>query len=71
MPALSISCAHRRVCCLPPSLLKILGFAIILALAFVNSFVHAGDGWTAVVPTWLALSAATFLVILLTLVFAA
>lgn len=56
---------------LRPSLPELLGFLIILALAFVNSFVHAGDGWTAVVPTGLALSAATFLVILLTLVFAA
>jgi uncharacterized membrane protein len=56
---------------LRPSLPKILGFVIILALAFVNSFVHAGDGWTAVVPTGLALSAATFVVILLTLVFTA
>ncbi|WP_455274240.1 DUF2231 domain-containing protein [Rhizobium herbae] len=56
---------------LRPSLPEILGFLVILILAFVNSFVHAGDGWTAVVPTGLALSAATFLVILLTLVFAA
>jgi uncharacterized membrane protein len=56
---------------LRPSLPEVLGFLIILVLAFVNSFVHAGDGWTAVVPTGLSLSAATFLVILLTLVFAA
>jgi uncharacterized membrane protein len=56
---------------LRPSLPEILGFLIILILAFVNSFVHARDGWTAVVPTGLALSAATFLAILLTLVFSA
>lgn len=56
---------------LRPSLAEGLGFAVILALALVNSFVHAGDGWTAVVPMGLALSAATVAVILLTLVFAA
>jgi uncharacterized membrane protein len=53
------------------SLPEVLGFVIVLVLAFINSFVHAGDGWTAVVPTGLALSAATFVAILLTLVFAA
>jgi len=51
-----------------PSLAEIIGFAIILALALVNSFVHAGDGWTAVVPLGLALSAATVFVIFLTLI---
>jgi uncharacterized membrane protein len=66
---------HRRVRsatrALRPSLPEVLGFVTIHVLAFINSLVHAGDGWTAVVPTGLALSAATFLVILLTLVFAA
>jgi len=38
----------------------------VLALALVNSLVHAGDGWTAVVPYGLALSAVTVLVMLLT-----
>ncbi|WP_438754490.1 DUF2231 domain-containing protein [Pararhizobium sp. O133] len=56
---------------LRPPLVGVVGFAVMLLLAFVNSFVHAGDGWTAVVPTGLALSAATFLVILLTLAFSA
>lgn len=54
-----------------PGLAEITGFIIILALAVLNSLVHAGDGWTAVVPNGLMLSAGTFLVILLTLVFAA
>ncbi|MDW5318521.1 DUF2231 domain-containing protein, partial [Rhizobium sp. PL01] len=44
---------------LRPSFAEILGFVTSLVLAFVNSLVHAGDGWTAVVPTGLALSAAT------------
>jgi uncharacterized membrane protein len=40
-------------------------FAVALALAVVNSFIHAGDGWTAVVPYGLALSAATVAVMVL------
>jgi uncharacterized membrane protein len=56
---------------LRPSLAEGLGFVVILVLALVNSFVHARDGWTAVVPMGLALSAATVLVILFTLIFAA
>ena len=32
---------------------------LVLAAAFVNSLVHAGDGWTAVVPWGIALSALT------------
>ena len=38
--------------------------ALVLALAFLNSLVHAADGWTAVVPYGLILSAATVLVML-------
>ncbi len=37
---------------------------VILLVAFVNSLVHAGDGWTAVVPWGLALSALTFVLVL-------
>jgi uncharacterized membrane protein len=36
-----------------------LGYAVVLLLALVNSFVHARDGWTSVVPTGLILSAVT------------
>ena len=39
-----------------------IGSVVVLALALVNSLVHAGDGWTAVVPWGLALSAVTVLV---------
>ncbi|MBW9117692.1 DUF2231 domain-containing protein [Rhizobium cauense] len=53
------------------SLAEILGFLVMIALAIINSLVHAGDGWTAVVPNGLALSAATFIVSLITLIFAA
>lgn len=43
-----------------------IGNVIVLALAFVNSLVHAGDGWTAVVPYGLILSAVTVLLIFVT-----
>jgi len=53
------------------SFAEILGFLVMLVLAVLNSLVHAGDGWTAVVPNGLALSAATFVISLITLIFAA
>ena len=37
---------------------------LVLAAAFVNSLVHAGDGWTGVVPWGIALSAVTVLLML-------
>jgi uncharacterized membrane protein len=42
------------------------GGVIVLVLAFINSFVHAADGWTGVVPYGLALSVATVLVMAVT-----
>ena len=39
---------------------------LVLAVALVNSLVHAGDGWTAVVPWGLALSAVTVVLVILT-----
>ena len=39
------------------------GSILVLALALLNSLVHAGDGWTAVVPYGLILSALVVLVI--------
>ncbi|MBW6422553.1 DUF2231 domain-containing protein [Rhizobium sp. XQZ8] len=50
---------------LRPAFLTALLYLIILALAFANSLVHAGDGWTAVVPYGLALSAVTFVLCLM------
>jgi uncharacterized membrane protein len=49
-----------------PGALHALGILVVLALAFVNSLVHARDGWTAVVPQGLILSAATVVVMILT-----
>jgi uncharacterized membrane protein len=43
-----------------------IGNVIVLVLAFFNNLVHAHDGWTAVVPWGLILSATTVLLILVT-----
>lgn len=41
---------------------RVVGGIVVLLLAFLNSLVHAGDGWTAVVPWGLTLSVVTVLV---------
>lgn len=41
-----------------------IGSLLVLVLAFVNSLVHARDGWTGVVPYGLVLSAVTVLVMM-------
>jgi uncharacterized membrane protein len=43
-----------------------IGSVIVLTLAFLNNLVHAGDGWTSVVPWGLTLSALTVLVMFVT-----
>jgi uncharacterized membrane protein len=43
-----------------------IGNVIVLILAIFNNFVHAADGWTAVVPYGLILSALTVLVMFVT-----
>ncbi len=55
---------RRRTRPLRPGLLPIFLYLVVLALALLNSFVHAGDGWTAVVPYGLLLSAVTFVMAL-------
>lgn len=40
------------------------GSIAVLILAALNSFVHSGDGWTAVVPAGLIISAVTVIVML-------
>lgn len=57
---------RRRARLFRPSWAAILFYLIVLVLALLNSFVHAGDGWTAVVPYGLVLSAVTVAVMLLT-----
>lgn len=48
--------------------LHIAGSVAVLILALINSFVHARDGWTSVVPTGLALSVVTVLLMIVTAV---
>jgi uncharacterized membrane protein len=48
----------------PVPWLFVIGGLIVLLLAFINSLVHARDGWTAVVPTGVSLSALTFVVMI-------
>jgi uncharacterized membrane protein len=43
-----------------------IGNVIVLILAFVNNLVHTGDGWRAVIPYGLILSALTVLILLVT-----
>jgi uncharacterized membrane protein len=49
-----------------PGWLHALGLLIVLALGFINSLVHARDGWTAVVPQGLILSVLMVVVMMIT-----
>ncbi len=59
---------RRRTRPMRPSFVSILLFLAMLIFAFVNSLVHAGDGWTSVVPYGLLLSAITFVIALMCVV---
>lgn len=58
--------ADRTIRSHPPAWPHAIGNVVAMVLAFVNNLVHAGDGWTAVVPWGLILSALTVLVLLVT-----
>lgn len=60
-----IDLLRRRTRPMRPSFVSIILFIVMLILAFINSLVHAGDGWTAVVPYGLLLSSITFVVSLM------
>jgi uncharacterized membrane protein len=49
-----------------PPWLAVLGGIVVLVLAAINNFVHTADGWTAVVPYGLTLSALTVLAMIVT-----
>ena len=57
---------RREVRAQGPAWPHAIGGVIVLCLAIVNNLVHAGDGWTAVVPYGLILSAATVIVMAVT-----
>ncbi|MCV0393806.1 MAG: DUF2231 domain-containing protein [Rhizobiaceae bacterium] len=43
---------------------RAIGGAVVLLLGILNSFVHAGDGWTGIMPWGLTLSAVTVLMLI-------
>ncbi len=49
-----------------PAWLRILCCVVAVVLAVINAFVHSRDGYTAVVPTGLALSAVVVLILIFT-----
>jgi uncharacterized membrane protein len=49
-----------------PAWPRAIGYALAVALSLVNAFVHSRDGYTAVVPTGLMLSALVFVVLVAT-----
>jgi len=67
----AIDMFRRSTRILGPGWIAAIGYILMLVLAVVNSFVHAGDGWTAIVPNGLVLSALTVALAVLTVIFAA
>src|ERR1700755_1735396 len=49
-----------------PAWPRVVGYALAVLLSLMNAFVHSRDGYTAVVPTGLTLSALVVVVLLLT-----
>jgi uncharacterized membrane protein len=49
-----------------PGWLHAIGLLVVLVLGVINSFVHARDGWTAIVPQGLILSVAMVVVMMIT-----
>lgn len=58
--------SHREIRARPPAWPHAIGNVVVMLLAIANSFVHARDGWTAVVPVGLVLSAVTVVLLLVT-----
>ncbi|MFL0694044.1 MAG: DUF2231 domain-containing protein [Agrobacterium tumefaciens] len=54
-----IDLARPATRALRPSWPAVLAYFAVLVLAIINSFIHAGDGWTAIVPYGLAASLIT------------
>lgn len=58
--------SRREIRTRAPAWPHAIGNVLVMILAFLNSLVHARDGWTGVVPTGIALSVATVLLLLIT-----
>ncbi len=57
---------HRRDRAQRPVWTFMLGSVLVLVIAFLNNLVHSRDAWTSVMPTGLALSCVTVLLMLAT-----
>ncbi len=57
---------HRRDRTRRPGWTLVLGSLLVLVVAFLNNLVHSRDAWTSVMPTGLALSCVTVLLMLAT-----
>ncbi len=57
---------HRRDRAQRPAWTLVLGSLLVLVIAFLNNLVHSRDAWTSVMPTGLALSFVTVLLMLAT-----
>ena len=62
---------HRRCDSFRPVWPVVIGSFLVLVVAFLNNLVHSRDAWTSVMPTGLALSGVTVLLMLATAVMAA
>jgi uncharacterized membrane protein len=49
-----------------PALPQVAGYALAIVVSLINAFIHSRDGYTAVVPTGLMLSALVVVILLLT-----
>jgi uncharacterized membrane protein len=58
--------SNPRIRATPPAWPHVIGNVIALVLAIINAFVHSRDGYTAVVPTGITLSALTVAVLAVT-----
>ncbi|MCF6367498.1 DUF2231 domain-containing protein [Rhizobium halophilum] len=67
----AIDMARRSTRIVGPGWAAAIAYLVVLALGLLNSFIHAGDGWTAVVPNGLIVSAVTVAMILVTILLAA
>lgn len=67
----AIDMARRSTRIVGPGWAAAISYIVVLLLAFLNSLIHAGDGWTAVVPNGLIVSALTVAMILVTILLAA
>lgn len=54
-----IDLARPATRALRPGWLAVIAYVAVLVLAIINSFIHAGDGWTAIVPYGLTASVVT------------